>query len=243
MPDINLNSLCVENVEDYLPLSSIPSAIRKRDHRRQALTVGGTTVVFDNLAGELVKEIHKWPAVVGCVAWLTNEDILTALASRDYVSFVIQKEDWLRPDSGRYTAQRLNQLYSALPSSERFAMGCGELSYGGDQTLDAVRVAGIANTTRAPAAPRMHHKFLVFGNMLERDTEYVGDPGKFDPQVAWTGSFNLTHNGTQSLENALIIRDKTIANLFHQEWRVVVSLSEPLNWESEWVAPEFRIGS
>ena len=65
MPDINLNSLCVENVEDYLPLSSIPSAIRKRDHRRQALTVGGTTVVFDNLAGELVKEIHKWPAVVG----------------------------------------------------------------------------------------------------------------------------------------------------------------------------------
>lgn len=236
----NLNDLYLDNSEGpCVPLG-------KFDHRRRPVNDGKTSVYFDNLAGELIREIQHWDAVIGCVAWLTNEEVLKALATRQAVSFVIQKEDWLRPDTGNYSHRKLLGLYRALPASnDRYMWGIGRYSYSTSPEFEAVRCAGQANIERLPAAPRMHHKFMVFGNLAVQPDTAPKQLGHrvFQPQAVWTGSFNVTHNGTNSLENAILMRSPLVARAYHSEWKAIVGISEPLNWRSRWVAPEYRIGS
>lgn len=62
---------------------------------------GTTSVYFRNLEKHLVNHIKSADIVLGAVAWLTSYAVLDALAqdNKDVV-FVIQKEDFLRPDIG-----------------------------------------------------------------------------------------------------------------------------------------------
>jgi len=62
---------------------------------------------FQDLESELVKFVSSYPVVVGCVAWLTNFPVLAALADRKVVSVLVQKEDFLRSDSGEWSKNRL----------------------------------------------------------------------------------------------------------------------------------------
>ena len=54
---------------------------------------------FRDLETHLNKKIKQYPVIVGCVAWLSNELLLKTLATRKAVSIIIQKEDFIRPDS------------------------------------------------------------------------------------------------------------------------------------------------
>lgn len=63
------------------------------------------------------------------------------------------------------------------------------------------------------------------------------------PKKVWTGSFNFTKNAVQSFENAVIISDEMIARAYMREFEQIVALSEELDWASEYVAPEYRIGT
>jgi hypothetical protein len=201
-------------------------------------------VYFKNLDKALIKEIEKAQVVVGCVAWLTHPNILDALAQKDLVSIVVQKEDFLRPDSG--THHDLRRKYRALPISdyERHMLGglVGGLSVCSDPTLDAVRCLGIYNKSKALATPRSHHKFVVLANCNHILGEYGYYP-KILPYAVWTGSFNFTHNATNSLENAVVIRTPEIVEAYYNEWQQAFALSEPLDWEQEWCEPEYRIGT
>lgn len=219
---------------------------------------GSAEVVFKNLPHRLCRLIRQYPAVVGCVAWLTHFDILDMLATRESVSLVVQKEDFLRPDIGAdYSGWKalLRRKYNALPGDERYThVGCvvSGLSYCGDPTLEAIRCVGNHNADKNPAFPRAHHKFLVFGRIVtEKGETFTTLEGKimthertvFKPAVVWTGSFNLTQNAARSFENAVILRDPKLVDAFYQEWGQLVALSEPLDWENDWVCPEWRIGT
>src|ERR1700737_4595445 len=57
-----------------------------------------TKVFFRNIEQKVLSYIKEYPIVVGCVAWFTNENILKALAKKEGVSILVQKEDFLRPD-------------------------------------------------------------------------------------------------------------------------------------------------
>ena len=54
---------------------------------------------------------------------------------------------------------------------------------------------------------------------------------------------NMSRNAKRSFENALFIEDAKLARIYYQEWGQIMALSEPLDWEHEWVAPEWRIGT
>jgi len=232
----NMNSLCIPTDDyDYSePLTDYGAVSAD----------GGVEVVFKDLPRALIKTMHQYEAGVGCVAWLTHFDILDAMARLKTVSIVVQKEDFLRPDMGMPSNWKdlLRAKYNALPGDLRWSHtwdGVGGLSYCGDPTLDGVRCVGNYNSEKSPAFPRAHHKFMVFGDIQQRTSANTD----FVPRVVWTGSFNFTVNATNSFENAVILRDPAIVNAFYQEWGQMVALSEPLDWTSEWVAPEFRIGS
>ena len=208
--------------------------------RPDDLTVGNTTVMFTDLREKLIRHIRAADGVAGCVAWLTESSVLAALAETP-CHIAVQKEDFLRPDSGGYWKAKLRSQYQALTSlwEIRFDMplGAGFLSYSGDPSNEPIRCVGNHNSEAHPGMPRMHHKFLVF---LHRS-----GPGASEvkPKAVWTGSFNFSRNATESLENAVYIEDEQIAEAYLKEFVHNWGLSEPLDWQSEWCAPVWRIGT
>lgn len=232
----NLNTLAIATDGDPRPLG------RNNFHAPEA----DVTVYFRDLETELIRQIESAQAVIGCVAWLTSEPILSALANvPNGVSIVVQKEDFLRPDVGASGLWRstLRRLYGRVPSRlirNNLPGLVGQLSYCGDFGMDAIRCVGNHNKHKTPAFPRMHNKFIALCNI---DTNEYGDVSRLRPYAVWTGSFNFTKNAAMSLENAVVISNDWIAQAYYHEWEQILALSEPLDWESEWSAPEWRIGS
>jgi hypothetical protein len=206
-----------------------------------------TQVFFRNITDRLLKEISKSEVVLGCVAWLTNKDILRALSKKSHVSIIVQKEDFLRPDIGATTNWKsdLRALYDGLKCGiERHMFGnlLGQASFASDPQLKSVRCVGNYNREKSPAFPRMHNKFLVFANTNQKHV-FGGSDDFVIPRSVWTGSFNLTYNASQSLENALLIKDPEIVHAYYHEFGQIAAMSEPLDWTSDWVEPEWRLGT
>lgn len=213
----------------------------------------GVSVYFKDIEQKLINHIKKAEVIVGCVAWLTSFPILDELAKDKYVSIIVQKEDFLRPDNlpvrsmANWTV-KLQEKYFAIPSLlDRYKFNeLKHMSYCSDPTLEALRCVGNHNLDKHPAFPRMHNKFIVFGDIKtygpenfesEFDNEYIA------PYGVWTGSFNFTKNATYSLENALYITIPDIVSAYFKEYQFIAGLSEQLDWTSEWCEPEWRIGS
>ena len=197
----------------------------------------------------MIEQIKKADIVVGCVAWLTSEPILRAFANKKAIAIVVQKEDFLRPDidSDRGWRDKLYKLYWQLPFGltrqdavlSEFDTKLYDLSVCGDQSINSIRCVGNHNSEKVVAFPRSHHKFLVFCKIVS------GEPSSFKwkPYRVWTGSYNFTKNANMSFENAISTRHKAVVRAYFQEWAQIEALSEPLDWESRWCEPEWRIGT
>jgi hypothetical protein len=182
--------------------------------------------VFRDIEKELVEAIENCDSVVGCMAWLTNEPILKALAKKKAVQIVVQQEDWLRPDSGEWTMRKQRELYKNLKHgvSNWFA-AC---NYASCDSISPIRVSG-APKNKNRNQPRMHHKFLVFIQGNVGYEEYFVDAVQHS---VWTGSFNATKNGTNSLENGVFIYDNAVAQAYTDEWRTVLMASAEIENQS-----------
>lgn len=229
-----------------LHLLQMPTDGEPRSLVDYSLTVRGADVevMFHDLEARLIRLIDTADVVVGCVAWLTNRRILAALAERRGVSIVVQKEDFLRPDVEERVGwrQQLRRAYDRLPEMSRYSFRglIGSLSYCNDPTLAPVRCVGNHNSANT-TGPRAHHKFVVFCRWHGSVDDTYG--GEIEPYAVWTGSFNFTETANRSFENAVFIQDQDVAAAFLNEYSQIVALSEPLDWESNWVQPEWRIGS
>ncbi|MFC6566519.1 hypothetical protein [Actinoplanes utahensis] len=202
-------------------------------------------VHFRNLESKIVTLIgeHGWAA--GNVAWLTSLPILEALSRLDRVSIIVQKEDFLRPDATSW--RQLRAAYGKLPTSYRLDWPhVGKLSLASYPDLEPIRCVGNLNTEKNPAHPRAHNKFVVLGNgsSSHRRMLPAGSSNQYgDACCVWTGSFNFTNNGRRSLENAVVIRDRSIVEAYLAEWGQIASISESLDWFQPWIEPDFRIGT
>ena len=209
---------------------------------------GLVLVYFEGLAEHLIEQVRKSEVVLGCVAWLTHEAVLSALAEKTDVAIVVQKEDFLRPDMDPKPGWKadLRRSYDRLRCSlcrYHFQGILGCLSTLHDSEIQPIRCMGHHNAERSATCPRMHHKFLLLcrsGSVESDDFPFRSEP---EPYAVWTGSFNVTRNAQNSLENAVLISDPTIVRLYYAQWQRVESLSEPLDWETEWASPEWRIGT
>jgi hypothetical protein len=233
----NLNKLILDNDGNFLS-----------DYQRRTLATGlngKIEVYFGDLEKHLIRHINQADGIVGCVAWLTNFNILSALKNKDIVSIIVQKEDFLRPDlNSQHDStwkHRLRKSYSQLRCNiERHQMPrlLNSVSVGSYPEINPIRCMGNHNSRKNPAFPRMHHKFIVFCKVIVRDEDK-----ELIPYGVWTGSFNFTENSSNSLENALFIEDTALATVFYDEYAHIFTLSESLDWQTEWIAPEYRIGT
>lgn len=277
---LNLNNSFIEGrayPEPFGPTMQDFSA-----HVEQSSLGGGVEVCFRDLEQRIVSEINKSFAVAGCVAWLTNPAILEALAKKEHSLIVVQKEDFLRPDTHTKTPipevhpplatrdvwrKALQEQYALLQGGHRSLWGdlISSLSLRGDPN-GSVRCSGCASVPGGTSMPRMHNKFLVFfyekptlasielphiqGEWSKADVYRrgmtIGGARWFEAIAEgdagiWTGSFNMSQASTNSLENALLIRSKAVAQPYFREFEQVFALSEPLNWTSTWTTPEYQV--
>jgi hypothetical protein len=215
--------------------------------------------IFRDIDKFLIDKINQYPVVVGCVAWLTHTSILKALALKESVSLIIQREDFLRPDyRNRMSKDKLRSLYEALPAGPT---GSGSGVYWGDLisilnynwcwSSAPVRWLGEPSSSRTKTKPKMHNKFLVFCNKNKSDDDPNYDDSYYlediEPIACWTGSFNFTYNGCLSLENGLFIIESEVVQAYYDEWQRIFALSETIPgyaWNLEWYEPEeFAIGT
>jgi hypothetical protein len=134
---------------------------------------------------------------------------------------------------------------------------------------EPIRILGDLNTRKLSAFPRMHHKFLVFCKQEHRvcarskrcsgfnqyrvfagtekdilESEYVVASGiELVPYAVWTGSFNITKNAANSIENAVLITDSNAVQSYFDEWRRIFLLSRSIkDWDkSAWEPSEHVI--
>lgn len=219
-----------------------------------------TQVYFRNLEEHLIGHIKESCGAVGAIAWLTNGNILDALATLEDCAIVVQKEDFLRPDYANTVKDSnwrnwLRRKYDALKPTNPYSHQANMISslsvcYG--WCNHAVRCVGNHNSTKTPAFPRMHNKFLIVSKQRDFDKMLEAYPGLSDaleycdlflPTGVWTGSFNFTKNAGYSLENAIYTTDPEVVMAYYEEFGQIMAFSEPLDWSRDWIAPELRIGT
>ena len=177
------------------------------------------TVHFTGITDALLAFIRDSEAVVGCVAWITNRDIVAALADRP-VALIVNKEYALRSTDRKASSLRQRALLATLHGGllrQDLPKPVRDIPSGSDH-IDAVRCVG--HIARGGGnTPLMHSKFIV---RLRR--------GK--PVAVWTGSFNFTVNAASNIENAVEIHDPVIAGAYLEEFARVAALSEPLEFKA-----------
>lgn len=209
------------------------------------------SVYFRDIERALIEKINsqRCAAVFGAVAWLTSEPVIEALTKKQIAQIVVQKEDFLRPDGNSQcqAKKRLRAQYARISGTERYDHPCTALDLVAvcqDPTVIGVRCVGNHNRDQA-VQPRMHNKFLVFASL---NPEYLVAPRctripRYVPYAVWTGSYNMSYTATRSFENAIYITDPAVVSAYYREWAQLAAISEPLDWHSEWVAPEWRLGT
>jgi hypothetical protein len=286
----NLNDLRIPSEDKPEPLQDFGGDLSE-----------SVTVYFRDIVFRLADEIRCADYVFGCVAWLSNALILDCLAEKKGACFVVQKEDFLRPDAGggsafdRWQSRKLRPLYDALPSMTRYEFPfLRQMCWKSPNETIGVRCVGHHNREKKRIRPNMHHKFAIFAKSAKVELVSHWKPGNSIAECptcgklsevmsrdeepcavsvaprhrqthgygviamcskcglwtsdwyctkVWTGSFNWSENGVNSLENAVVISDCRVIDAYLAEFEQIAALSEPLDWQSEWVEPEWRIGS
>lgn len=159
---VNLNDLQVDVVEgDY---DAPPDFVKS----------GNTTVHFKNIKASLIKYIKEADHIRGCVAWLTDLEIIDQLSKR-HCQIVIQKEDFLRPDiaTDKNWTTTLRKAYAKLGDWDKNDLHDEHsISYNDPNYTESIRCVGNHNADKTPAHPRMHHKFIVFCGMESKIHKY-----------------------------------------------------------------------
>lgn len=199
---------------------------------------------FEKLEKHLISHIEKSSYVVGCVAWLTNNNIIEALENIDGVKIIINKEEYLNPNmeiGQKFFYQCLRGKYNEIPDMFNSKCKCcekknilkcpnfckifGNISENGSNiNMGAILTCGIVNNYS-----KMHHKFLIFFN------------DKIEPMGVWTGSYNLSKTSNFSLENALYITDKDVIMEYIKEFLAIYPFSESYNWKSGILCKSIKI--
>jgi hypothetical protein len=172
--------------------------------------------IFGDKRSALLAWIEGQECIVGCVAWLSDPQILMALNRTELSEVVMQREAHL----SRYGAM-MPEHPSSIAALYQATHDYAPHTHGGLRVR--YRLIGSSNHGKRPV---MHHKFLV-GCRLVLCRRPEGQALKIVPFSVWYGSWNMTRNA-QNDDSALILHDMTVSQLFYKEWRRLWADSEPI---------------
>jgi len=173
--------------------------------------------ISDRLIEFLVRNKTKTTALVGCQYWFSEERVLNYLALQKLpVQFIVQKQRIWQKNDDRKIAQSSSAAFRKYTMKVKLRDAYDRLVPLAP-SKEPVRCLGICSKRNQSAL--LHHKFIV----LLHDGR---------PWCAITGSFNLTANAGNNLENLLIAENEEIAQRFYNEWLALVPHSESLDFKS-----------
>ncbi len=205
---------------------------------------------FENLEEHLIAYIDNSAYVIGCVAWLTNRNIIEALENIKGVKIIVNKEEYIssKMQTGqKFSNKCLQGRYNDIPDFFENVCDCCGLTMRScknfktylNDCVDADNelkkkssdnmIKDVPTISRSGAIltcgivnnySKMHHKFLIFFN------------NNMQPLGVWTGSYNFSTNGNFSLENAIYICDKEVILEYIKEFMAIYPYSESYNWNS-----------
>jgi len=169
---------------------------------------------FRNIEEVLLKELSQSHIVLGCVAWITSHTVLKSLSERPCCLILDGKTPKMnKPLTGLYAALEeapKEKIYHFLKQGKGWEdYFCYSDAEGNPKSDQIYRDWNFESGLYAVDGYRfMHHKFLL---LIKEDGSCTNcGRTKYLPTV-WTGSYNLTKNARKGLENAVIIRNKTVA--------------------------------
>lgn len=177
---------------------------------------------FRDLKQVLLNELSQYEIAIGCVAWISDHDILQGLTEKDSVIILDSKIHKM--------GKKLESLYGQLRGNKQAVYdlllnGLNSENYLHNTHPDkTIHLGSFADTWNFEGGLYavdgfyrfMHHKFLI----MARDTGFICPRcyrGIYQT-VVWTGSFNFTKNANNGLENAVIIRDPYISASYLYEF-------------------------
>lgn len=205
----------------------------KKDGVHQILNDCSIQPYFENIESHLTSHIEKASYVIGCVAWLSNRDIIQTLSEKKGVKIIVNKEEYLNSNmtlGQRFCYQCLRGKYNDVTDLLKVDCECcqknvkecqnfikifDKLCDDSSERDHAILTCGIVNNFS-----KMHHKFLIFLN------------DRFEPYGVWTGSYNLSYTSNFSLENALYITEQSVINEYLKEFIAIYPFSEHHDWNS-----------
>lgn len=177
------------------------------------------------------------PAAIGCVPWLTDQAIASALAGLGDCCIVVDKQQ-LDYAAVRHLAEHGSSLSSIyLPAFEDLGLPDqeGNPPVIGPSTgmmppvdLGPVRVVGWRKADNGQPRPMLHAKLLVLGvTTYQEDDEFGQEIFSFDPKTVWMGSANWTMAARTHIEFGLWSTDPPLVERTFKYLESLLAFSEP----------------
>jgi hypothetical protein len=183
--------------------------------------IPSVTPHFSDLENILSDYINSASYVLGCVAWLSNPNIIEALKRKSGIKIIINQESHFQEDLLRQTShiQYIRRQYSTLKnlSKDMLFDDCFLCKSIEPEYLKALEITGaVVSHGIAGCSSLMHNKFLIFLDQT------------FYPIGVWTGSYNMTMNSNKCLENAVYLTDIWVTRKYLQEFFMILKHSNQI---------------
>jgi hypothetical protein len=176
-------------------------------------------------------------AALGCVPWLTNYRVASALARMSACCIVVNKGGASHTVSSRLRKcggfpNVLANLRDKVPDADAVVLGpTGRLP---EYDLGPLRIAGWQR--EGEGTPLLHAKLLVLGHLVWGEDDFGREELSFSGRSVWMGSANWTQTSGKHLETGFWSMDPHLVDEATDFLGSVIAFSEP--WDATCVGPE-----
>jgi hypothetical protein len=175
------------------------------------------------------------PAAIGCVPWLTDDDVIDRLLQLSACCVVVDKAGLLDArlvDHDRSFPNVLPGLQMTTPAADGAPTLLGPSSPMPEHEVGPLRVLGWGKDAGKGFKPLLHAKLLVLGEL--GFVTYIPDDApefeefRFTPQSVWWGSANWTRGSRSHLEVGCWSDDHDLVREATSFLDDVIAFSEPV---------------
>ena len=175
------------------------------------------------------------PAAIGCVPWLTNDDVIDRLLQLSACCVVLDKGAGLPArlvNHDRSMPNVLPRLQMTTPAVDGAATLLGPGSPMPEHDIGPVRLLGWQEREGKGMKPLLHAKLLVLGQLgfvtYSPDDAPEFEELKFTPQSVWWGSANWTRTSPSHLEVGFWSEDEHLVREATSFVEDLIAFSEPV---------------
>jgi hypothetical protein len=178
------------------------------------------SIFHNNLHDHFLNIMEKYGknrTIVGCIAWLTSDQLINSLSNAKQVALVVNDENYSKWGFGCVTREK----YKKLPPFKR-----PFLETWGNKIVTPLNVL---SKVYEPVRCFGTQETQFLNSIMHIKTVIICDDDDM-PRWIWQGSMNFTNNSQNNLENAVFIDDKNLALHSFLNFSNVFIFSKPVRY-------------